>query len=355
MGLFKTARESLISIDVGASSVKLVEIDINAGRPQLKNVAIASFDQEVFSNNVITKPEYVAEHIMTLLETNELEDKRVVTAMPGPTVFTKKVKMQKMPLKELDSNIRLEAGNFIPHNIDAVRLDYHVLNEVGKNRIEVLVVAVKNEIIDSFTECFALAGLEVAVIDVDYFAMQSAFEISYPDLVDETVALINMGSRYSSVNITQDGGTLFTGNLSVGGKLFNDALVQELGISNAEAEEMKKQDSENASAMEVLSRNVDYVASEFNRQLSFFWNASGAEEGIDRILLSGGGAQVQGLLDDLSVKTGLECELLDPLKNVELGDDFDQTFISEVGSQMAVAIGMGGRSAGDRIIPEFMD
>lgn len=352
-----TKGEALISIDIGLSGVKLIELDASSDVPQLVNIAAQPFAADVFNNNVISKTEVVSEAISGMLEANAIGDQRAVVAMPGPSVFTKRVSMPKMSPAELTTNVQFEAGNFIPHNVDAVKIDYHVIGEKGKNNLDVLVVAVKSEIVASFVECLSLAGLEAAVVDVDYFALQNCFEISYPELIDKTVTLIDIGARYSSINICKAGQSLFTGDLAIGGRLFTDVIAQETGVSPEEAEKIKK--DKHASGVDqevvhdVIDRKIEYVASEFNRQLSLFWNASGAEEGIDKIMLTGGGSLIPGLLEELSEKTGIECGLIDPFKGIECGEDFDSSYLEELKPSMAVCIGMGIRHPGDKEIPDF--
>ncbi|RMG44739.1 MAG: type IV pilus assembly protein PilM [Candidatus Dadabacteria bacterium] len=359
MGLldFLNKSEALIALDIGNSSIKLVELDLGEEKPTLVNIGISALNEEVFSNNAISKTEQVSEKISALLEANAISDRRIVTAMPGPSVFTKKIKMPKQDPAELRANIQFEASNFIPHSTEAVRLDYHIIGESGKNQLDILVVAVKNEIIDSFMEALALAGLEAAVVDVDYFALQNMFEISYPELVDETVALINMGARYSSINICKETSSLFTGDMAVGGKLFVDAVSEGLGITSQEAEQLirskDKKSAQYEAARELIDQNVEYVASEFNRQLSFFWNASGDEEGIDRIMICGGGALIPGLLEEISEKTGIETQIIDPFRGVECGEGVDPGYVKELGALMGVAVGLGLRQPGDKIMLEY--
>ena len=351
---FFRKEESLVSVDIGASGIKLIELDLSESKPKLINIAHSPISGEIFVNNIITKSEKISEQITALLEGNAVSDKRAVTAMPGPSVFTKKIKMQKAPPAELASNVQFEAGNFIPHNIEAVRLDYHVIGDAGKNQLDILVVAVKNEIIDSFMTTLSLAGLETAVVDVDHFAVQNMFELGYPEELSKTVALINMGARYSSINICKDGKSLFTGDIPVGGKLFTDSLMTELSVAFDVAENLKKgkpaKDIDSNQAQEIIDKNIEYVASEFNRQLSFFWNASGAEEGIDKIALCGGGSLVTGLLGELSEKTGIECFMVDPLRGISIGEGFDAQFIKEISPLMGICAGMALRQPGDRIV-----
>ena len=102
---------------------------------------------------------------------------------------------------------------------------------------------------------------------------------------------------------------------------------------------------------DITSRSVDYLVSELNRHLSFFWNASGSQDGLDRILLTGGGALVAGLGQELSDKTGIECSLLNPLRGVEVGSYEDQNYLKEIAPQLGVCVGLALRYPGDRIYP----
>lgn len=360
MGLKKLfgSKEDLIAVDIGLSSVKLLELDTSGHVPELVNVACAALPADAFANNVVSKAEVVSEKISTLLEANGIGDQRAVISMPGPSVFTKRITMPRMSRNELAASVQLEAGSFIPHNMSGVKIDYHVIGEKGRNHLDLLVVAVKSEIVESFIECVALAGLEVAIVDVDYFALQNCFEINYPELTGSTVALIDVGARYASINVCKGGQSLFTGDLSIGGKIFTEALMQELGVSLEEADRLKRGETAAGADVEVvheiLDRKVEYVASELNRQLSLFWNASGAEEGIDKIMVTGGGALVPGLMEEIAEKTGIDCEVLNPFKGIEVGADIDQAYLEEVRPTMAVSIGMGIRHPGDKIMPDHM-
>ncbi|MCO6429284.1 MAG: type IV pilus assembly protein PilM [Deltaproteobacteria bacterium] len=350
-------KENFLAIDIGSSSVKLIELDRRSGTPKLVNLAMAPLTADCFANNSISQTEKVSQQIHAILEANSIPAHRVVTAMPGPGVFTKRIKMQLMEMSELSSYIQMEASNFIPHSVDAVRLDYHVSSEIEHDQMDVLVVAVKNEVVDSFIESLSLCGLETAVVDVDYFALQNMFEMSYPEEVSKTIALINIGSRYCSINICCNGESLFTGDLALGGKAITDALAEELNLSIDEAEKLKRKKDldkpEFDAAREIIARNVDYMASELNRQLSFFWSATGSEGGIEKIYLAGGASLTSGLDKDLAAKTEIPCEVMDCFRGLDCGDTFDQNYLKEIAPFMSIGVGMATRQPGDRIIPEF--
>lgn len=359
MDLFKffNKKESLLSLDIGSTGVKLLEFDLTSERPLLVNLGFSPFTQDVFTGNSISRPEQVAEQISALLESNGISGKRVVTAVPGPAVITKRITMPRQPLTELSAAIQYEAANFIPHNIEAVRLDFHVLGESAEGQLDVLVVAVKNEVIESYVECLSLGGLEAAVIDVDYFAVQNMFEVNYPQFVEKPVALLNVGARYSTVNVCRGGASLFTADIPVGGRAFTEYLVEEMGVSEAEAEGLKKTSPDKASAevKELIDQKLDFVVSEIYRQLGFFWSAAGSDDGIEKIFVSGGGSLVPGFLEELQEKTGIEAQRIDPFQGIERGISLDAQLVDELSPIMSVCVGLGLRHAGDRDLSAFED
>lgn len=349
-------QDIFVALDIGSTSIKLLELDMGSEPPRIKNIARVPLDPTFFANNSIGNTEKVAEILAGLLEANQVVDRKACIAMPAPTVFTKTVQVPNMPYDELSQSIQLEAGNYIPHNIDAVKLDYHVLNASGQNQLNVLLVAVKNEIVDSYTDALAIAGVETAVVDVDYFAMQNAFEMTYPEYFDKAVALVNIGARFSAINICCLGNSLFTGNISTAGKSITETIVEKTGFDFRQAEEAKlKRDPNHVNVEQIntgIQQGVEYLASELHRQLSFFWNASGAESGIDRILVSGGAALTPGLLAEISKKTGVEAEIFNPLGKIACGHGIDQNYVTELSHFMAIAFGLAIRQLGDKIYPD---
>jgi|GEM_PF-859834 len=358
LGSIFRKRTHLVGIDIGASAVKLVEFDLSGEQPVLVAMGSAPLNGEVFQGNVIVKPELVTEQIQALISENAREGEvLVVTALPGPSVFIKRAKIARVASNEIEGHIRMEAGNLIPHNIDAVKLDYNIIGESADDQLDVVLVAAKNEIVESFSEMFAEAGITLAVLDVEYFALQNIFETRYPELKASTVALIDVGHRYSAVNICRGGDSLFSGDISSGGKSFIEALAEGAGISVDKAgEALRRMKTVPEGEMgEVVNQIVDQMATEFNRQLSFFWNASGADAGIDRIMLSGGASLVPGLAVLIKERTGIEVSTLDPFRGVEIGASLEAAEVELQAPFMAIAAGLALRAPGDRQSKEVVN
>jgi type IV pilus assembly protein PilM len=315
MGLFDflNTYEQTIAVDIGTSGIKMMEIDTSEKTPRLLQFGVTPLPAEAFSNNQIMRPDIVAEQIGLLMGKAGFQSRLAVCAVPGPSVFTKKILMPKSEPAAFSGNIALEAGNVIPHSLDAVRLDYHVLGEASPGQMEVLLVAVRNEIIDSFTAALVSAGLEPTIMDVDQFAAQNAFEFAMPESVNQTVALLDLGHRYAGVNICRGGKSLFLGDVSM-----------------------------------VSGKSTDAFATELCRQVSFFWNATGAEGGVDRLVVSGGGAAAPGLMDALAEKSGLPTTVLNPFSRLEMAEGVDSAGANQLGASLAVACGLALRQLADK-------
>ena len=350
--LKKSSNEPYVSVDIGTSTIKLMELDVRGDKPKLLGLGIGATPANSINNNAISKPEQIAEAIKSIMAANEIKANKAVIAIPGPCAFTKKVTVAFSSVKDLADNITFEASNYIPHNIDAVHLDYQVLRKKNDTSMEVLLVAVKNEIVESFVSAVELAGLEPTVADVDYFAMENMFDLNYPEEQEKMVALVNVGARYTSINIVQDGEPLFAGDVAVGGRLYTDALCETLSMKPLEAEEAKLGDVPDSYdpdlVTETIERTTDHVSSELHRQLGFFWNAAASDKNIELVYLSGGSSLVPGLIEELRAKTGIPCEYANSFRGVDYSGNFDDEYLGEIGPSMGVSVGLALRRTGDK-------
>ena len=349
-GLFR--REGrYVCLDVGSSSLKMLEVEGESGTLTIRSFASAPLPASAVQNNMIVETDAVAGVIRGLLKELGTSGRQAITAVPGPAVIIKKLQLPTQSPSELENSVLFEAGNFIPESLENVNLDYMVTDVLEKERqFEVLLVAVKRDIINSYTTAMQLAGLEPVVVDVDYFALENMYELNYPPSENQVVALVNIGARYSCMNILRGGRSTFTGDVPVGGKEFNDALVRNLGVSPVEAESIKigTNPTHPLDQIEpVLQPVKEFLAEEIHRALSFFWTAA-TDEQIGAILLSGGTSRVPGLVDLLSQRLEVPVQIANPLTNVRIGAGVNRAALEKVAPSFAIAVGLGVRRPGDK-------
>ena len=232
--------ESFIAVDIGSSSTKVLEARTHADSLEIVNWGSIATPTGTIQNNMVIDPTRAAEALQALVESRQMQGQKAIIAVPGPAVMIKRVSLPAQSPQELANTITFEAGNFIPEDLDNVNLDYQVLGQLeGSNEMEVLLVAAKRDIVGSYTETLRAAGLAPIVVDVDYFALDNMYEINYAATPDRVVALVNIGSRYSALNIVRGNNSMFTGDVPVGGRDITEALTRDLGVSTEEAERLK--------------------------------------------------------------------------------------------------------------------
>ena len=299
-------------VDIGSSSIKLAEVVHGPRGPRLTALGDRRrCRRRSIQSNVIQDEAPVVDAITAARRADRRRSRRpVITAVPGPAVIVKKVVLPAQTGTAIDSAVLAEAQQLIPDSLDNVNLDYQVIDWIEDgNKMEVLVVAVKRDIINSYTAAIRAAGLDPAVVDVDYFALENMFELNYDTSEGGSVALVNIGARYSSINILKDGRSTFTGDVPVGGAEFTDALVRQLGVSPSDADALKRgRGAANiapADTEPILGSVTEFIVEEVQRALSFFWTAA-TDEPLGAVLLSGGPARMPGLSAQL--KERLDCE-----------------------------------------------
>jgi len=342
-----------VAFDIGSSSVKMVEAAVDKNGWQLVNVGILDIPVGAVQNNMVVDSRAVVDAVRKLIQDKGVKSKKVISAVPGRAVIMKKFQLPVQQAEELDANVEFEASKVIPENLENVNLDYQILNYLeGGSKMEILLVAVRKEIVKSYTDVIEQAGLTPSVMDVDYFAMESMYETSYePQASGEVIALIHIGARYTSMNVLGSGISTFTGDLPVGGEEFTDTVRRGLQVSNEAAEALKITgvlEGKKYPELDALLRPVaEAFAEDIRRTLSLYGGVA-SEEGIRTIYVTGGGAKVGGLCEVLEEKLGVPVQLADTFRGFRVADKIDKTYLGESASQLGVGVGLAVRRPGDK-------
>jgi type IV pilus assembly protein PilM len=339
-------------LDIGSSSIKLAEVHHGSAGPRVTALGISELPPTVIQSNVIQEPEPVVEAIRRLIKEHGTRATQVITAVPGPAVIVKKVILDAKAQSAVEAAVLAEAGHLIPDSLENVNLDYQVLDWIEDGqKIEVLVVAVKKEIINSYTDTIRAADLEPVVVDVDYFALENMFEANYDRPDGHPVALVNVGARYSSINILKGGHSTFTGDVPVGGTEYADALTRQLSVSPSQADALKLgrpvPGIDGAAVQPLLGSVTEFLVEEIQRALSFFWTAA-TDEPLGGVILSGGTARMPGMATQLTQRLGCGVEVASPFRHLHVERAADRALAEASGPSLAVAAGLATRQPGDK-------
>ncbi|MDD2542230.1 MAG: type IV pilus assembly protein PilM, partial [Desulfuromonadaceae bacterium] len=237
MFLFKKKKE-VVGIDIGSSSVKVVQLKDNKGSFLLLNAGIFPLPPEAIVDNTLMDSSVIASTIKNLIASLGIKIKDVVCSISGNSVIIRKIVLPAMPQEELEDQISWEAEQYIPFDINDVNMDFQILSpdNIDPSKMNVLLVASKKDIINDYVSVFSEAGMQLSVVDVDSFAVQNAFEANYDYSSEDILALVNIGASVMNINVIKDGITLFTRDVQMGGNLYSEEIQKQLGLSSDDAE-----------------------------------------------------------------------------------------------------------------------
>ena len=350
--MFLSKKKEIIGIDIGSSSVKLVQLKEQKGAFSLQNVGILQLPPEAIVDNTLMDSSSIVETINKLIKSLNIHVKDAACSVSGNSVIIRKISLPAMPYEELEDQIHWEAEQYIPFDINDVNIDFQILaaDQNDPTKMEVLLVASKKDIINDYMAVFNETGVRLAVVDVDSFALQNAFELNYDVDPENVSALINIGASIMNLNIVKDGVSLFTRDVQMGGNLYTEEIQKQFGVSSEEAEKIKITGDapDQARLHDTISRVNETLAMEMRRSLDFY-NTTAGEGKINDVYLSGGGAKIAGLLEAVNQRLGIPVEILKPFRKIKYNEkEFDSEYLSEIGPLVTVAVGLATRRFGDK-------
>lgn len=348
--------KDLVGLDIGDSSVKVVELKSLGRNKGYEVQALASepLPQEAIVDGTIMDAGFVVDTLRRIWSENKIRNKRVATALSGHSVIIRRINLPSMSEQELAEQIRWEAEQYIPFNIEEVSLDYHTLDEslyTQDGSMDVILVAARKERIDDYASVISQAGLEPMIVDVGTFAALNCLETNYATEMPPAAALIDIGASVTSIAVLQNGISVFWRDISIGGNQYTDTIQRELNLSRDQAEAAKCGESvEGISAAQVdavlQSVNTE-LCGEIQRTVDFVKAFSGSETSLDGIYLTGGGSQVAGVHEALANQFNAQVEQLDPFRGVKMASRAEDQADTSL-SNSTVALGLALRKVGDR-------
>ena len=343
-----------VGLDIGASSVKAVQLKRGRGVHELVRLGIAPLHPETIVDGVIMDSGTVISAIQQIFSENQIKTKDVVVAVSGHSVIVKKIRVARMKPEELEEAIPFEAEQYVPYAIEDVNLDFQVLENAdpNANELDVLLVAVKKDIVNDYLSIISTAGLNAVVVDVDAFALENAFELAYDTDREQVVGLVNLGAAVMNINILQGGFSEFTRDSPVGGNRYTESIQKMLGLSYDQAETLKLGAEVDGRTIRDAQPAIDMVnaevAGEIRRSFDFFRSSSHSDT-IHRVVLSGGSARLPGLVEYLSENLEIPFEVANPLRKLKADPKkIDPAYLEAIAPQLAVSVGLALRQAGDK-------
>jgi type IV pilus assembly protein PilM len=345
-------KQSLVGLDIGSHTIKAVELEATSNRGyKLLNWGISAPLAEAIVDGEIMDRQLVTDAVSNLLESRGIKSRNVVAAVSGRAVIVKKITMNKLSAEDAQQAVYWEAEQHVPYDINDVSLDFEILgpSPADPKQMQVLLVAAKKDMVMSFSDLIREAGLTPLIVDVDSFAAQNALAANYEFGSEEVIAILNIGSEITNINITQGGVPYFTKDLQVGGNSFIEAAQRKFNLSQTEAAAAVRGESGTGiDVVPVIEQACEGLATALERAQTYLRTA-GEAGAVSRVMLCGGAAMTPGMPEFLNRRFGVPAEIANPLSRI--GYDpalFAGQDVMKVAPLLTVGIGLALRRLGDK-------
>lgn len=340
------AAKIITGIDIGFSSIKAAVLSHKSVPPKLLSFGQIPSPQPGIVSDADLDLEAVANSIKNLLAEIKPPSKDVVIALPESNVFTRVVyDLPFLTDEELAQAIRYAAEEFVPMPINDVNLNYQILfrspQKGPKSRTVVFVVASPKNLVDKYLKVATMADIKPLAIETELIAVSRAL-VSYNPF-SPTTLLIQLGSIATDFAVISEGMILLTRSIPTGGIALTRSIAQSLNFELSQAEEYKKvygllEDQLEGKLFQILKPVMDVILGEAKRVI-LSHEAQNPQRAIKRVVLTGGGAQMPGLVIYFATALGLEVQEADPWVAVSKDSDMKKKLVTQM-PHYSVAVGL---------------
>lgn len=343
------AARTAIGLDIGTSGVRAAELSFGKHGVTLEKFGqVAVHEGAVRDGEVIDGPA-VTHAIKQLWQATRFSHKQVVLGVANQRVIVRQIDLPWMPASDLRKALPFQVQDFLPMPAEQAVLDFHPLETTtdtsGGRTQRGLLVAASRETVLANVHAAEKAGLKVSMVDLTSFAVLRAIG-KRTDVDVQTEALVDVGARVTNIVVHSGGVPRFVRILLMGGQDITDAVAERLGVPQLEAEGLKQELGLYGSGTELTNaaRAVESTASTFVDEIRGsldYYRASNPDYPVERVVVSGGGSLLRGLVDRISTATRLPVQGGNPLGAMRIGKTgLDEQQLAVVQPLAAVPVGL---------------
>jgi type IV pilus assembly protein PilM len=350
LGFLEKKAKPVLGLDISSTSVKLLELSRHGDRYRVETYAVRALPPNAVVEKNINDQEAVAEVIKAMVKQSKTKLKHAAVAVAGSAVITKVIDMPAgLSDDAMETQISLEADQYIPFPLEEVAIDFEVQGESPRNpdQVEVLLAACRRENVEMRANVLELADLTPEKVDVEAYSMERAYELIADQLEDQdgqVVAIIDVGATMTTLSVLVDGKTVYTREQLFGGKQLTEEIQRRYGLSMEEAGLAKKQGGlPDDYETEVLGPFKEAVVQQVTRSLQFFFSASQYND-VDYIILAGGVASMDGLVGLIEEKLGTQTVVANPFAGMSVSSRVNAVALANDAPSLMIATGLAMRS-----------
>lgn len=336
---------SVVGVDISQNTIKITCLSGENSKIVLESIGEAKLPQienkeANFDKSLLT----FGKSIKNLLNDLKIKEKQVVVSLPEDEVVSRLVRLPPLKDNEIMDALRFEAETFVPYPLDEVSIDYEIIEKDEAGRLSIFVIAAKNDLINNYIKLFRSVGLEIVSLESPSLALRRVLKLGMP-MVERVVA-IDIGEKNSDVFSVNKNNVYFARVLSVGGESLTRAISLNLSLDVASAEEYKKAYGMKESELEGKIRAAvmpvfNDISEEIRKTLALFNEDIGRP--AELLVLTGGGANLPGMAEELTRILGIEVQVLQPFINIETTKTQTAVNLITDGSRFSLSVGLALR------------
>jgi type IV pilus assembly protein PilM len=346
--------KSFLAVDFGAGSLKLAEFEVNeAGGLRLKQYGIESLGAEGAQDS--TREAAIQKALQKVLAEKAIKARNVNVCAPGFHVFSKFVKLPPVDAGKVTQIIQYEAQQNVPFPLAEVVWDYQILGTTPGGELEVLLVAIKADIVEGLFRVTESAGLRLQLADVSPAALCNAFRYNYGDLEDCTM-LLDIGAKTSNLLFFEKG-KVFSRSINLGANSITHDFATEAKLKFDAAEKLKIEEGfvslggayeepenpQQAAISKIARQFMTRLHIQVNQTMQFYRGQQGGSA-PQRLFLSGGASLMPYTAQFFAEKLNVPVEYFNPLRNVQLDPAINLEDLAHVAHSLGEVVGLGLRN-----------
>ncbi|MBC8001509.1 MAG: type IV pilus assembly protein PilM [Opitutaceae bacterium] len=346
--------KSFLAADFGAGCIKLAEFEQNeAGGLRLKQFGVAALGAE--GSQEATREGAILKALQGLLAERSYASKQISVCAPGYHVFSKFVKLPQVDSSKVTQIIQYEAQQNVPFPLDEVVWDYQILGTSSTGELEVLLVAIKTDVVERLFRAGDGAGLRLQLVDVSPAALCNAFRYNYGDIEGCTM-LLDIGAKTSNLLFFEKG-KVYARSINIGANSITQDFANEAKLPFAEAERIKiekgfvslggayeEPEDPQAAAISKIARQVmTRLHIQVNQTIQFYRGQQGGSA-PQRLYLSGGGSIMTYAGQFFAEKLSVPVDYFNPFRNIQIDETLNLEELSKVAHLFGEVVGLGLRN-----------
>lgn len=355
-----------VGVEIAPDRISVAQLRKQGQAIKLVNLVSTPIDEGMYQEGQILDPPGIAQLIQQLLAENKIKAKQVTTAVSGgrdtvTRIIPVPAELDDRELREMVLN--QEAGLYLPFSREEADVDYQKLglfvDEDGIEKVQVLLVATRREITDSYISTFQAAGLKINILEVSSFALIRTIRDQLRQFSpQEAVAIVDIEFESTEISITVDGVPQFSRTVPIGTYQIQSALSRAMNLPPSRSTDLlqgmtipvtpsdsmggaPKMGGTNPGTAAML-RIIGELADELRRSIDFYLN-QGENLEVAQLLLAGPGAAIGQLDEFFTQRLSLPCSQVDPV--AALGLEVTQEILETQRPGLGVVLGLGLREA----------